>query len=64
MQEEEDGDTIADDDEAVIGFWSGIIWLVLMTCVVALLSEFVVQTIEVRKIPNFRNRITYFCKCL
>lgn len=45
-QEEEDGDTIADDDEAVIGFWSGIIWLVLMTCVVALLSEFVVQTIE------------------
>lgn len=36
-----------DDETPVIGFWSGFIWLLLMTCIVALLSEYVVETIEV-----------------
>ena len=35
-----------DSEEAVIGFWSGIGWLVGMTAIIALLSEYVVQTIE------------------
>ncbi|KAL1331006.1 hypothetical protein HN51_048265 [Arachis hypogaea] len=35
-----------DSEEAVIGFWSGIGWLVGMTAIMDLLSEYVVQTIE------------------
>ncbi|XP_057801245.1 vacuolar cation/proton exchanger 3-like [Salvia miltiorrhiza] len=45
-QEDEDGDVAGDDETPVIGFWSAFIWLVLMTGVVALLSEYVVATIE------------------
>lgn len=41
--EEEDGD---DSEEAVIGFWSGFVWLAIMTVIVAFLSEYVVGTIE------------------
>ncbi|KAK4478477.1 hypothetical protein RD792_013953 [Penstemon davidsonii] len=43
---EEDGDVVSDEETAVIGFWSAFVWLVLMTAVVALLSEYVVDTIE------------------
>ncbi|KAL0344465.1 UNVERIFIED_CONTAM: Vacuolar cation/proton exchanger 3 [Sesamum radiatum] len=43
---DEDDDVASDDESPVIGFWSGFIWLVLMTGVVALLSEYVVATIE------------------
>ncbi|CAI9758904.1 unnamed protein product [Fraxinus pennsylvanica] len=43
--EEEDSDVVS-DESAVIGFWSAFIWLVLMTGVIALLSEYVVGTIE------------------
>lgn len=34
------------EEEAVLGFWSAFVWLALMTIVVALLSEFAVDTIE------------------
>ena len=46
-QESEDG---AEDEEEVpvIGFWSGFVWLVGMTIIIALLSEYVVATIEVK----------------
>ncbi|XP_015580220.1 vacuolar cation/proton exchanger 3 isoform X2 [Ricinus communis] len=40
----EDGDEV--EETPVIGFWSGIAWLVGMTAVIALLSEYVVGTIE------------------
>ncbi|XP_011077566.1 vacuolar cation/proton exchanger 3-like [Sesamum indicum] len=43
---DEDDDVASDDESPVIGFWGGFIWLVLMTGVVALLSEYVVATIE------------------
>ncbi|KAL0336765.1 UNVERIFIED_CONTAM: Vacuolar cation/proton exchanger 3 [Sesamum calycinum] len=43
---DDDDDVASDDESPVIGFWSGFIWLVLMTGVVALLSEYVVATIE------------------
>lgn len=43
--EDEDGNG-ASDETAVIGFWSGFAWLVVMTGVIALLSEYVVGTIE------------------
>lgn len=46
QEDGEDGDVAEDDETPVIGFWSGFIWLVLMTGVVALLSEYVVATIE------------------
>ncbi|XP_030464374.2 vacuolar cation/proton exchanger 3-like isoform X1 [Syzygium oleosum] len=39
-EEEEDG------EKAVIGFWSAFCWLVGMTMIIALLSEYVVGTIE------------------
>ncbi|KAI5419155.1 Vacuolar cation/proton exchanger 3, variant 3, partial [Lathyrus oleraceus] len=34
------------EEEAVIGFWSGFAWLAGMTVFIALLSEYVVDTIE------------------
>ncbi|RAL39266.1 hypothetical protein DM860_002799 [Cuscuta australis] len=43
--EEENGNGES-KEEPVLGFWSAFIWLVLMTGVVALLSEFAVDTIE------------------
>ncbi|KAK4432286.1 Vacuolar cation/proton exchanger 3 [Sesamum alatum] len=43
---DEDDDVASEDETPVIGFWSGFAWLVLMTGVVALLSEYVVATIE------------------
>lgn len=45
--EDEDEDGNKDSEEqAVIGLWSGIAWLVGMTVFIALLSEYVVDTIE------------------
>lgn len=46
FEAEEDDDLVAEEDQAVIGFWSGFVWLVGMTGVIALLSEYVVGTIE------------------
>lgn len=43
-EDSENGDD--GSEEAVIGFWSGFTWLVGMTVVIALLSEYVVETIE------------------
>ncbi|XP_044492435.1 vacuolar cation/proton exchanger 3-like [Mangifera indica] len=45
-QEEEDGDDGSSEEAAVLGFWTGFIWLVVMTVVIAILSEYVVGTIE------------------
>nr|AAR99078.1 CAX [Suaeda salsa] len=47
-QEDSEGDDGEGGEEevAVIGFWSGFAWLVGMTLVIALLSEYVVGTIE------------------
>ena len=45
QDDDEEGEN--DSEEAVIGFWSGVVWLVGMTAVIAVLSEYVVQTIEV-----------------
>ncbi|KAJ9180579.1 hypothetical protein P3X46_008801 [Hevea brasiliensis] len=47
-EESADGDDndVISEEAPVIGFWSGIVWLVGMTAVIALLSEFVVGTIE------------------
>ncbi|GAB2234954.1 hypothetical protein Droror1_Dr00004227 [Drosera rotundifolia] len=46
-REGEDGDDGTDDDEKpVIGFWSASTWLVCMTLAIALLSEYIVNTIE------------------
>ncbi|VVB11978.1 unnamed protein product [Arabis nemorensis] len=45
-QEDEYDDNVADEETAVISFWSGFAWLVGMTLVIALLSEYVVATIE------------------
>lgn len=36
-----------EEEEAVIGMWSAIIWLIIMTLLVALLSEYLVSTIQV-----------------
>lgn len=41
MEDEED------EEKAVIGFWSAFSWLVGMTLVISVLSEYVVGTIEV-----------------
>ncbi|EYU41887.1 hypothetical protein ABFS82_10G017000 [Erythranthe guttata] len=46
-EENNDDDYVVSNDESpVISFWSAFIWLALMTGVVALLSEYVVATIE------------------
>lgn len=41
-----ENDDVASDDTPVIGFGSGVAWLVGMTVVVAILSEYIVATIE------------------
>ncbi|KAK7286908.1 hypothetical protein RJT34_22257 [Clitoria ternatea] len=43
-EDDEQGDNAS--EEAVIGFWSGFTWLIVMTIFIAVLSEYVVQTIE------------------
>jgi len=43
---EDDGDDSVSQDEAVLGFPSAMIWLGVMTLMTAVLSEFVVSTIE------------------
>jgi Ca2+:H+ antiporter len=45
-EEEEDSDDVSSEETPLIGFWSGFAWLVGMTAVIALLSEYVVGTIE------------------
>ncbi|KAL5721060.1 Vacuolar cation/proton exchanger 3 [Ranunculus cassubicifolius] len=46
-QEDDDvSDDAVSEDEAVLSFWSAMVWLIGMTAVVALLSEYVVGTIE------------------
>lgn len=45
-EEEDDSDDLTSQEAPVIGFWSGFAWLAAMTAVIALLSEFVVGTIE------------------
>ncbi|GMI71417.1 cation exchanger 3 [Hibiscus trionum] len=45
-QEQSEDDEGISEEEPVIGFWSGFIWLVGMTAVISLLSEYVVETIE------------------
>ncbi|KAL9260477.1 Vacuolar cation/proton exchanger 3-like protein [Drosera capensis] len=42
----DDEDDLVSQETAVIGFWSGIAWLVGMTAFIAVLSEYVVETIE------------------
>lgn len=46
-QEEDDNDNVT--ETAVIGFWSGVAWLAGLTALIAILSQFVVDTIEVTK---------------
>lgn len=43
---DEDGEPTSEEETPVLGFWSALAWLVIMTAVIALLSEFVVGTIE------------------
>lgn len=50
-QDSEDDDDVT-EETPVIGFWSGFAWLVGMTAIIALLSEFVVGTIEVTNMNN------------
>ncbi|KAI3829454.1 hypothetical protein L1987_03578 [Smallanthus sonchifolius] len=51
-QEEEVEDNLdtSNDESPVIGLWGGIIWLTGMTAVIALLSEYLVDTIEAASI--------------
>ncbi|CAA7014758.1 unnamed protein product [Microthlaspi erraticum] len=46
QDQEDEYDDSVEEETAVIGFWSGFSWLVGMTLVIALLSEYVVATIE------------------
>lgn len=45
--DDDENDDVSSDDIPVIGFGSGIAWLVGITVVVAILSEYIVATIEV-----------------
>ncbi|CAB4282279.1 unnamed protein product [Prunus armeniaca] len=44
--ESQEGDEDEEEEKPVIGFWSAFSWLVGMTIIIALLSEYVVGTIE------------------
>ncbi|KAI5675008.1 hypothetical protein M9H77_05958 [Catharanthus roseus] len=45
-EEEDDEEEEICEERAVIGFWSAFIWLIIMTISIALLSEYIVGTIE------------------
>lgn len=45
--QESEGDGDAAEEKPAIGFWSGFAWLLGMTLIIALLSEYVVGTIQV-----------------
>ncbi|XP_048320465.1 vacuolar cation/proton exchanger 3 [Ziziphus jujuba] len=45
-QEDSDDDDVNSEETPVIGFWSGFVWLAGMTIIIAVLSEYVVGTIE------------------
>jgi len=47
MNGQDSDDDDATSEEAAVGFWSAFAWLVGMTALIALLSEYVVGTIEV-----------------
>lgn len=56
MYDDDVGDR-AEEEEAVIGMWSAILWLIAMTLLVALLSDYLVSTIQVcLYISNIYNR--------
>lgn len=46
FEAEEECEDECSQNEALIGFWSAFIWLIAMTIIVAVLSEYVVGTIE------------------
>ncbi|PIA59392.1 hypothetical protein AQUCO_00400341v1 [Aquilegia coerulea] len=46
VEDDDNNDDVSDEEEAVLSFWSAFAWLVGMTAVIALLSEYVVGTIE------------------
>ncbi|KAL0309965.1 UNVERIFIED_CONTAM: Vacuolar cation/proton exchanger 3 [Sesamum radiatum] len=43
---DDDDDDVVSDETPAVGFWSAFVWLLVMTALVALLSEYVVATIE------------------
>ncbi|PWA96687.1 cation exchanger 3 [Artemisia annua] len=45
-QNKDENDDVNDDETPVNGLWSGIIWLIGMTTIISLFSEFLVDTIE------------------
>ncbi|MFS7945604.1 putative calcium/proton exchanger, sodium/calcium exchanger membrane region [Helianthus anomalus] len=45
-EENEDDMDVSQEETPVIGFWSGLIWLISMTIIISLLSEYLVDTIE------------------
>lgn len=45
--DDQDPNDDEDVDVAVVGFWSGFVWLFVVTIITAWLSEYVVGTIEV-----------------
>ncbi|KAM0064149.1 putative calcium/proton exchanger, sodium/calcium exchanger membrane region [Helianthus debilis subsp. tardiflorus] len=47
QEEEESGNEEVKEEKAVIGFCSAFLWLVTMTVIIAILSEYVVDTIEI-----------------
>jgi len=47
VEQEGEGESNEAEEEAVIGFWSSFGWLAGMTVFIALLSEYVVDTIQV-----------------
>lgn len=51
--DDQDPNDDEDEDVAVVGFWSGFVWLFVVTIITAWLSEYVVGTIEVSIITNF-----------
>ncbi|CAI9288103.1 unnamed protein product [Lactuca saligna] len=47
QQEEGSDEEVREEEGAVIGFYSAFLWLITMTVIIAILSEYVVDTIEV-----------------
>nr|XP_024394970.1 vacuolar cation/proton exchanger 3-like isoform X2 [Physcomitrium patens] len=56
-------DAVSDDDEAVLDFWTSIAWLTVLTIFISILSEYLVDAIEVYDglISSLNFKLSFVC---
>ncbi len=62
MQEGEGNEADSESDECILSFWGSIAWLAILTVFISILSEYLVDAIEVRgqTDPGWNVRLVLF----